>query len=99
MYLVQFLSECVMKCSFHRSQCLPSTICKFNPIQNYIFFNPYLEVVLVDIGWPGWFGSVELARAEPNLNCASVESMTKSNQSQLGFSVASIIICKLMASE
>ena len=27
-----------------------------------------LEVVLVDIGCPGWFGSVELAKAEPNLN-------------------------------
>ena len=27
-----------------------------------------LEVVLVDIGCPGWFGSVELAKADPNLN-------------------------------
>ena len=47
---------------------------------------------LADIGCPGWLGSVEFAKAEPNLNWASVESMTNMSQSQLGFNVASMSI-------
>ena len=55
-----------------------------------------LEVILepvevLDNGCPGWLGSVELVKADPNLSWASVESMTVMSQSQLSLSVASII--------